>query len=96
MKLSQAIEQMLVTRRYGNQCEFMCCVLDHANLSEFVNDVQDMVASIYDSGKPTWPLACALHDAGIIDTNNQTWSETLAYTTQLYCWWVFDLKRKGL
>lgn len=96
MKLSAAIEEMLVSRKYGASCEFMCCALDNAGLDQFVNAVQDMVATIYAGKSRTWPLACALHDARIVNTNLQTWAETLAYTKQLYCWWVFDLKRKGL
>lgn len=96
MKLSEAIEKMLVTGKYGSNCEFMCCALDTAGLEEFINAVQDMVATIKVGCKRSYPLACALHDAHIIDTNIQTWNETLKYTKQLYCWWVFDLKRKGL
>lgn len=96
MKLSEAIEQMLVTPGcYSPQNEYMCHVLSANNLGRFKSDVEDMVLTIHQSYRGV-PLVCALHESRIINMNNMGWREMFDYTTQLYVWWVFDLKRKGL
>jgi hypothetical protein len=96
MKLSAAIEQALVSGTY-NQCnEFMCCVLNDMDLDNHIPAVQAMVATIAPKPYPGMPLCNALHEAKIIDVNRDCYTATFAYTKQLYCWWVFDLKRKGM
>lgn len=97
MKLSEAIEQMIVTRKYClYDHEYMCNSLSHNDLGGFVDAVHDMVCTIKPGIGRGTPLICALHAAGIINVNNMTDPEMFSYTLQVYCWWVFDLKRKGL
>lgn len=96
MKLSTCIERILVNGVYSVEDEFMCNILDRDGLTEFKRDVQDMVAKISPSSKRGTPLVCALHDVGIIDMNDMSSRKEFEYTQQLYVWWVFDLKRKGL
>lgn len=96
MKLSQAIEHMLVTGRYSRQNEYMCHVLSNDGLDQFKSDVEDMVLSIRPQSYRGVPLICALHESRFINMNEMTWQAMFDYTKQLYCWWVFDLKRKGL
>lgn len=97
MKLSEAIEQTIVSGTY-NQCnEFMCIALGNMNLHQFIPDVQELVYSILPNTGDI-PLSCALHSMHYININDGSMShaQQFAYTQQLYCWWVFDLKRKGL
>ena len=96
MKLSEAIEQMLVTGCYSLVDQYMCHVLSNNNLGRFKSDVEDMVMTIRPQNYRGSPLVCALHESHFINMNEMTWDEMFSYTTQLYCWWVFDLKRKGL
>lgn len=97
MKLSAAIEKMLVTGVYKYlEDEYMCCVLNRHNLEEHVSAVQDMVQTIKPNVCRNYPLACALHDADIYSLHVHTNREMFEFCKQLYCWWVFDLKRKGL
>ena len=110
VKLSAAIEMALTTQEcdplgrplaYGDSNmgnEFMCLVLPALNLGHFVTDVEDMVFSICSRHGRGSPLSCALHYEKLLNLNDGSWSQeqVMAYTTQLYCWWVFDLKRKGL
>ena len=98
MKLSAAIELMLVSGKYNIQDEFMCLVLRNYDLGEHVDAVQDMVHSINPNGRRGYPLTCALHDSAKCEfsLDDVSANETFDYTKQFYCWWVFDLKRKGL
>lgn len=96
MKLSEVIENMIVTGNYGAQNEYMCNVLKEHGYRDFVDDVHDMVAIIHPRGVRGIPLICALHETFIINMNKMSCREMANYTKQLYCWWVFDLKRKGL
>lgn len=97
MKLSAAIE-LAITSGVYNQCnEFMCIALSNMDLKEHIPAVTALVSSIH-YNKVDIPLVCALHSKGYINTNygGMSRQEQFAYTKQLYCWWVFDLKRKGL
>lgn len=97
MKLSAAIEEAITSGTYNQVNEFMCIVLGQMNQRQHINAVQDMVYSIHPSMGDI-PLSCALHAKRLINLNDGSWSsaQIFAYTQQLYCWWVFDLKRKGL
>ena len=97
MKLSEAIELTITSGTY-NQCnEFMCIALGNKKLHQFIPDVEEMVNSIHPNTGGI-PLSCALHAKHYINLNDGSWkhAQIFAYTQQLYCWWVFDLKRKGL
>lgn len=96
MKLSTCIERILVSGVYDINNEFMCNILDFDGLTEFKHHVQDMVASISPNSNRGTPLACALHYSGVININETRNEVVFEFTKQLYCWWVFDLKRKGL
>lgn len=99
MKLSQAIEEMLVDGHYGKPSgQYMCIVLSDRGdpYAAFVDDIERMVNTINPNGYIGQPLICALHDRGVINMNGMSCQEMQDYTTQFYCWWVFDLKRKGL
>lgn len=97
MKLSAAIEKAIKSGMY-NQCnEFMCVVLDQMGEQLHVPAVTALVSSIHPNSGDI-PLACALHARKYMNINDGSWSheQQFAYTQQLYIWWVFDLKRKGL
>lgn len=98
MKLSAAIELMLVSGKYNIQDEFMCWVLQNYGHGEHVDAVQDMVCTINPDGRRGYPLFCALHDSAkcTFSLNGVSTHAAFDYTKQFYCWWVFDLKRKGL
>lgn len=96
MKLSEAIEQAIVSGTYNQCCEYMCVTLRKMNMEHHVQAVQQMVNNINPRAYDDQPLICALHDAGILDMGIMTQAEQFTYNQQLYCWWVFDLKRKGL
>lgn len=98
MKLSAAIELMLVSGKYNIQDEFMCLVLQDYDHGEHVDAVQDMVCTINPDGRRGYPLICALHDSAKCEfhLDDVSAQEEFDYTKQFYCWWVFDLKRKGL
>lgn len=100
MKLSAAIELMLVSGNYNKHMEFMCLVLRDYGHGEHVDAVQDMVHSIYPEGRTGYPLVCALNDSPKCTFNFDDYpvgrTGEFEYTKQFYCWWVFDLKRKGL
>lgn len=100
MKLSAAIELMIVSGNYSVHNEFMCLVLRDCGHGDHVEAVQDMVYEINPAGRRGYPLICALHDNAEcsfdLDDVGVGHKEEFEYTKQLYCWWVFDLKRKGL
>lgn len=94
MKLSEAIELALVNKAYCVETPYMCHALVNINLDEFVGHVMAMVKNIY-------PWAHSLLGAlGYINAPCRNWladdCTNFQVTKQLYCWWVFDLKRKGL
>jgi hypothetical protein len=106
MKLSRIIELALIDY-YGLHGEgkhsFMCHAIDAMCLDGMLTfvqtnaaqyDIGEMLATIYPHYRAT-ALVSALFLAGLVDEDRVT-NETMAYTTQLYVWWVFDLKNKGL
>ena len=97
MKLSGAIEECLLSGKYNVNNEFMCIALSDAGYKKFTADVTEMVNSIHPNSGDI-PLSCALHAKKLLNLNDGSWSKmrTHLYCKQLYCWWVFDLKRKGL
>lgn len=97
MKLSAVIEQAITSGTYNPCNEFMCIVLGQMNQHQHIDAVQDLVHSIHPNTGDI-PLTCALHAKRYMNINDGSWSnqQQFAYTQQLYCWWVFDLKRKGL
>lgn len=98
IKLSQAIELALTSGKYTEASCYMCIALKRMGMEHHNAAIHDMVAAIH--GKLTlyrdMPLICAANDAGLIDMGKMSNAEQNRYTTQCYCWWVFDLKRKGL
>lgn len=97
MKLSEALERALITGAYGQFSEFMCSALKKSGQEQHVGSVHDMVEAI-NRGPCSYrdlPLCNVLHNTGYVDMGLMSDPELLAYTTQLYIWWVFDLKRKG-
>lgn len=96
MKLSAAIELAITSGEYNPCCEYMCVTLKKMKMEHHVEAVQQMVHSIYPRGYGDQPLICALHDAKVLDMETMTNLQQFIHNQQLYCWWVFDLKRKGL
>jgi hypothetical protein len=96
MKLSAVIEQMLVTNRYNLYNEFMCLVLCDEGFGKYIEHVEAMVHAIYPEANYGYPLYSALYEKGVLDLENKTFEEGFKVTKELYVWWVFDLKRKGL
>lgn len=97
-KLSQVLEQALISGQYAKSSHYMCIALKRMGMEQHIEAVHDMVFSVHKDPKAyrDLPLLCALHDVGIINMNDRQHAAHDAYTTQFYCWWVFDLKRKGL
>lgn len=99
MKLSAAIEAQLLSGAYNVCSSFMCILLDRdPQTVEHTPAVTAMVNTIHPNSGDI-PLVCALHAHGIMNINYGGGWDTqrqFNYTQQLYCWWVFDLKRKGL
>lgn len=93
MKLSQAIERALVKGYYTPGNPYMCnamCAMGYWNLE---HDIAAMVDTI---NPDNYTLIGALRNIYPDKFNAMSCAEEFAYTSQLYCWWVFDLKRKGL
>lgn len=101
MKLSAAIEKALIDKMYSldgymyGQSSYMCIVLKAAGRYDLANLVADMVQGISPNPYHGQALVSALYDTGYI-TDSMSRADTFAYTSELYVWWVFDLKRKGL
>lgn len=100
MKLSEAIEDALLTRKYNRYDEFMCSVLQHQYAPELRDQLQELLNVIFPSIK-THPLIIALHEHyGVALWSNKDsmefWDNSFHRTTEWYVWFVFDLKRKGL
>lgn len=101
-KPSEIIELTLHSGLYGaNGHSYMCFAIadmyetDRITLEE-ADEASDMVRDLVHSIDPNCcSMVSALFCACIIDGSES--SEYFdAYTFQLYCWFVFDLKRKGL
>lgn len=100
MKLSAVIEKALTSGAYNPSTPYMCHALEVINLEEFIPDIHIMVADIAPNANLGYPLICALHDSPKCTFNLEDFdigrAEEFKYSQQFYCWWVFDLKRKGL
>lgn len=97
IKLSEAIEYCLTSEAYRRSNHYMCIALKRIGARQHIESVQRMVASL--RGWTTYsdePLLVALDVLGVIKLRKMAHTERQAYTTQFYCWYVFDLKRKGL
>lgn len=98
MKLSQAIENAIRTGKYNLYNEFMCHVLKDNYSVELMEELQRMLNIIF-PGIRTRPLITTLHK---IEENKPGfdsvlfWATSFERTKEWYCWFVFDLKRKGL
>lgn len=96
MKLSEAIEHCLVSGMYEIDNAYMCNALwssAHIGFDDHINSVRKLVDSI---SKDEYTLWGALYEAHRHMINGTTEADDFAVTSQLYVWWVFDLKRKGL
>lgn len=96
MKLSAAIEMALTERRYHPANPYMCNAMYSMGHSQHEASIQEMVDSIaMDKNGDGLTLSQALKQ---VDKSKMSWTldDMFEYTKQLYCWWVFDLKRKGL
>jgi hypothetical protein len=104
MKLSRIIELALI-RFYGadyNLDQFMCNAVDTLRRQgmitakqkdEAVKHIENMLLVVYPQNQE-YTLLNALKRAGYLPDNEVY--KNMGYTTQLYVWWVFDLKNKGL
>lgn len=102
MKLSRMIELALVHTYSEEKSWFMCNALedlavDHGlidfnQVSEAVDAIKELMLSIDPTGHQ--PMVTALIVAGKVEKDSARIN--MPYTTQLYIWWVFDLKNKGL
>lgn len=104
MKLSRIIELALIHYygRTGNRHDFMCHAVEHMQevLDLITKDqclsTKESIQELLDSiDKGSSALVSALFQAGYVEEDRAN-DTTMAYTTQLYVWWVFDLKNKGL
>jgi len=107
MKVSDCIELALVS---GNYCigkdrsvgsQYMCIVMDSylaqkeitiSEYTETINFIEELVNSFSNENSA---LVAALATAGYLEEARIN-KKIMEYTTQLYIWAVFDLKRKGL
>lgn len=104
MKLSRIIELALINY-YGahwSKHQFMCNAIENMERAgqidkkqrmAAIKDIEELLLRIY-PGEYTFCLVTSLCKAGYVPTNSS--EDNIAYTTQLYVWWVFDLKNKGL
>ena len=103
MKVSQIIE-LALKNEYGLEKPFMCNCVHNLHDTDVINlqDGQKTIDAIGDllkqiagpDGIPSVTLVGTLWDKGYLLKDETIMS--LPYTTELYVWWVFDLKRKGL
>lgn len=105
MFLSRIIELALVRGYYGTEPSediFMCNALHsmmRAGLitrnqhDKAVKCIQAMMLGIFPDYQ-CYTLVDALYRKGV--TTNKDIFDNYEFTQQLYVWWVFDLKRKGL
>lgn len=103
MKLSRIIELALISY-YGlhdGKQSFMCHAVEAMHEADMItfkqcNEVQYEINDMLDTiDKGSSALVSALFRVGLVDEDRVN-TKTMAYTTQLYVWWVFDLKNKGL
>lgn len=93
MKLSAAIEQAVQTQYYHDM-GFMCHALQAIDQYEHVPAVEAKVREI--GGDPDLTVMSNALQAWGIPICDMDYEEEINYLKQFYCWWVFDLKRKGL
>lgn len=91
MKLSEAIELALTSGEYTAQLSFMCWALERMGQSEHVPAVMVLVHSF----NPTCSSMSGAIDCSVMNWENVN-PDMDELTKELYVWWVFDLKRKGL
>lgn len=102
MKLSAAVEKAIREGIYGTHDPYMCHALQTMGYVEHVHAVQLMIQTIHPTAALGNPLVCALDDSPNAVFCFADYSEDVSrkrefqHLRQLYCWWVFDLKRKGL
>ena len=107
MKLSEALEWQLRNGRYLVISEFMCHCIEadqsipkHERLT-LVSQIMAMVHSIHPSCHSS-VTALSLSGAEVFEHVRDSPSIRVRrqninrVTKQFYCWWIFDLKRKGL
>lgn len=104
MKLSRIIELALV-RHYGPeqvQDQFLCNAVDSLYMERMIDIKQKKAAirlieallrKIFPE-QQLYTMVDALYRTGRIP--HKEIYANMPYTAQLYVWWVFDLKRKGL
>lgn len=92
MKLSEATEHALLNGFYTFDNPYMCNAMHTLGLTRHVQSIEVMLDTISPGNFTLWG---ALYDAGLVSTVNED-VDGFNYTSQLYVWWVFDLKRKGL
>lgn len=93
MKLSAAIEHALVKGYYSIDNPYMCNAMHSLGLTRHVHYIEEMVDSIAPGEYTLWG---ALYESYRHLINGKAEADDFAFTSELYVWWVFDLKRKGL
>lgn len=98
MKLSQAIEEVLLSGAYNQYNKFMCNVLNDEHDLEMKQELQSYLSEIFQNeGKR--PLINQLWDIERKKpefNENNFWNNHFKRTQEWYVWFVFDLKRRGL
>jgi len=104
MKLSRIIELALV-HYYGahhSKQQFLCNAVDDLSRAGMIdndqrkatiNSIETLLLQIYPR-EQCYCMVNALQRANYL--GHGTVDKHIAYITQLYVWWVFDLKNKGL
>lgn len=98
MKLSKAIEEVLLSGAYNQINEFMCNVLTDKHGRYMAEELQSSLSEIFNSHGST-PLSVQLHHMESQKPNfneAEYWRTCFKRTQEWYVWFVFDLKRKGL
>lgn len=92
MKLSAAIELALLNKRYHPLDPYMCNAMYAMGYWRHIDAIESMLDTI---SPDNYTLFGAVGDVlpRFLEMSRE---EKFAYTSQLYCWWVFDLKREGL
>lgn len=93
MKLSEAIEHALVNEVYYLENAFMCNAMCSMGHTAHIPHIEGMLNTIDPGDHYT------LSDALVSAYPEMVFKDKVdrfAFTSQLYVWWVFDLKRKGL
>lgn len=105
MKLSRIIELALVTH-YGFELgknQFMCHAIGELKRTGMITkhqltDTEEAIQELLDTLNPEESysaMVSTLSSIGLLPDSRVT-TEGTKYTTELYVWWVFDLKNKGL